>query len=240
MKNNQVNKKHWDNFKEGYSNNWKEAPKVALSKLEINFINKYLNKTYKRILDIGIGNGRILENVLKKSETNSRIYGIDISEEMVRLCKKKFEKENRMKSLKVCDFSTEEINIYDKFDFISAIRVIKYNKDWDNLIHNVYKKLNKNGIFVFSMLNSNSLSRYAHYGIPVYLTNKAEIESILKRMNFEIIEITSLSKLPAFLYLIDNNLYSKLLINIEKLLEKIFGKTLFGKEFFIAVKKKQK
>lgn len=238
MDNNLVNKEYWNNFNKGYSNNWKGASKETLSQREVGFISKYLSRsTGRKILDIGIGNGRIMQKLVEKSREETEIYGIDLSEKMVDVCKQRFEEEKKVKSIRVCDVSAEGISFNDAFDFISAVRVVKYNKNWIKMIENIHNKLDKNGIFVFSMLNNNSLSRFADYGIPIYLTSKKEIETILKNMNFEILEISSFSKLPTLLYLIDNNFYAKILISIEKLLGKIFGKTLFGKEFFIATKK---
>lgn len=238
MENNSLNKQYWDNFNKRYSNNWKEAPKVALSSRELGFINKYLNKiNANKILDIGVGNGRILQNYIENSGDNTEIYGLDISEKMKAICEQMFRDEKKIKSIVVCDTSADGICLENTFDFVSAVRVVKYNKNWTKIIENVYKKLNKDGVFVFTMLNKNSISRFADYGVPIYLTNKTEMESILKKNNFEVLEIKSFSKLPAFLYLIDNKLYAKTLINIEKLLEKILGKIIFGKEFFIAVRK---
>jgi SAM-dependent methyltransferase len=238
MENNSLNKQYWDNFNKRYSNNWKEAPRVALSGRELGFINKYLNKiNANKILDIGVGNGRILQNYIENSGDNTEIYGLDISEKMKAVCEQMFHDEKKIKSIVVCDTSADGICFENTFDFVSAVRVVKYNKNWVKIIENVYKKLNKDGVFVFTMLNKNSISRFADYGVPIYLTNKTEMESILKKNNFEVLEIKSFSKLPAFLYLINNNFYAKILINIEKLLEKILGKIIFGKEFFIAVRK---
>lgn len=238
MYDNLVNKEHWDNFNKGYSNNWRGTSKEALSQRETGFINKYLiRNTVHKILDIGVGNGRIMQNLVEKSSDEVEIYGIDLSEKMVDLCKQRFEEEKKVKSIRVCDVSVEGVCFEHTFDFVSAVRVIKYNKNWVKMIENIHNKLNKNGIFIFSMLNNNSLSRFADYRIPIYLAGKKEIEAILRNMNFEILEISSFSKLPAFLYLIDNNFYSKVLIGIEKFLDVLLGKALFGKEFFIAVKK---
>jgi 2-polyprenyl-3-methyl-5-hydroxy-6-metoxy-1,4-benzoquinol methylase len=236
--NNYNNKQYWDNFNSKYSGNWKSAAKEELSKRELSFVNKYLSRDAKNILDIGVGNGRIMQNIIDKSGDKAEIYGIDISEKMVEICRQKFNNEIKVKAIKICDASAPAGICFDKiFDFVSAVRIVKYNKDWVKMIENVYSKLAPGGVLVFSMLNINSLSRFADYGVAVYQISKKDISALLKNTAFEILEISSVSKLPAFLYHVDNRLYSKLLIGLEKFLEVILGKSLWGKEFFIAVKK---
>jgi SAM-dependent methyltransferase len=240
MDNNILSKKHWNDFNKNYSGNWKGTSKEALSRREVEFVNRYLKKSIMRkILDIGVGNGRIMQNIIENSCDDSKIYGVDLSDKMVEVCKDKFKNNQKVKSINVCDVSENGIYFDETFDFISAIRVVKYNKNWIKMIKNIHNKLNAGGVFVFSVLNKNSLSRFSDYGIPVYLTSKEEMRVILKNINFEILEITSFSKLPAFLYLyfINNVLYSKILTGIEKVLEVLIGKTFMGKEYFIAVRK---
>ena len=239
MVTNLENKKHWDDFNKNYSNNWRSISKELLSQREIKFINKFLNKidSPSKILDIGVGNGRILQNLIKNTNDNTEIFGIDLSDKMVEVCKEKFNNEHKIKSINSCDVAEDGICFEDKFNFISAIRVVKYNINWQKMIKNIYTKLDKEGIFVFTMLNNNSISRFANFGIPVYLTTKDEIRNILNKNNFKILEINCFSKLPAFFYSINNKFYAKLLILIEKLLEKLLGANFFGKEFFVAVKK---
>jgi 2-polyprenyl-3-methyl-5-hydroxy-6-metoxy-1,4-benzoquinol methylase len=239
--NNSKSKEHWDNFNKEYSGNWRGTSKESLSQREVGFVNKYLNRTaMRRVLDIGVGNGRIIENLVEKSNDDAEIYGVDLSGKMVEVCQQIFKNEPKVKLIITCDVSEDGICFDNTFDFISAIRVVKYNKNWMEMIEKVQNKMNKNGIFVFSMLNRNSLSSFSDYGIPVYLTSKKEIKTTLKGMNFEVLEISSFSKLPAFLYLyfMDSGFYAKVLIGIEKILEVFFGETFLGKEYFIAVRKK--
>ena len=57
------NKQHWDKLGIGYSNAWVGKAKQFMSLKEMSFINTFLlRKKPKNILDIGIGNGRILAN----------------------------------------------------------------------------------------------------------------------------------------------------------------------------------
>src|SRR3989344_8620146 len=138
------NKAHWDKVGAKYSKSWSGEPKGFLSRKEINFVNKFLlAKRPKSVLDIGIGNGRILANYLRNTK-QSVIYGIDISEKMVNICKRKFLKNPAVANLTVHDFSKSKLPSDIAFDFISAIRVLKYNRNWAGMIGKISRMLNSN------------------------------------------------------------------------------------------------
>ncbi len=237
---NYKNRCHWEKLNKEYSKNWEGFPKKKLSERETNFVTRFLGKTKGRtLLDIGVGNGRILEKLVKFSSEKSCIFGIDLSDKMADFCRKKFVNEKKIEKIIVCDVARSGICIDERFDFISAVRVLKYNKNWVDMIKNIGKKLEQDGIFVFTMLNENSLSFFSNYGLSTYQVSKKEIKEKVEELGFEMICIESFSKLPAFMYLyfIDSRAYSNLIICCEKILEFILGKNLFGKEFFIAIKK---
>src|SRR3989339_1230640 len=150
MSKNETTKNYWDNYNIKYTNNWVGASKKALSELEINFLYKHLHQQHpQRILDIGVGNGRILSGLIASSNNNSEIFGIDISEKMVEICNQNFSGQTKIKGLAVCDISCEPAPYID-LDLVSAIRVIKYNKDWIKILENVSKSMKQHGIFVFT------------------------------------------------------------------------------------------
>ena len=237
--NNNKNKDYWNNLNINYSKMWEGRAQQEMSKREMSFINYFLEKSSpKKILDIGVGTGRILENYIRNSPPNSEIYGVDISDKMVKICQDKFKNEKGIRAIKVCDVSQKQISFDDDFDFITAIRVLKYNKNWPEILQKIYYQLNKNGIFIFTMLNNNSINRFFKSGIPIYRTTKKELKSIFKKIGYDILEIRSFTKVPDFFYKFSNNLlYVKLLILAEGLLEKILGNTFLGRILFVAVKK---
>ncbi len=234
------NKDYWNNYNLKYTNNWKGRTKKALSKRELSFIHQHMKLVSRpqSVLDIGVGNGRILDFYVANSHVGQEFFGVDIAEKMVDMCKKKFIRNNQVKKIKTCDLSKEEWCFNQSFDFISAIRVLKYNENWTGIIKKVYKKLNRKGIFVFTVLNSRSLSRFANYGTRVQLTNIHELKKILEELDCEVLSIKSFSKLPHYFYSISNNaLYAKLLVALERMLEFFLGGVFFGKILFVAVKK---
>lgn len=237
------NEKHWNNVGGEYAKTWeKNYARKTYSKKEMNFVLKYLSSQKRvNVLDIGIGSGRILENYINYFNTSGQkpnIFGVDIADSMVNFCKKKFLEEGRV-SIARCDIASEDLPFEAKFDFISSIRVLKYNENWPEIVSKIYNKLEPGGTFVFTILNKNSMDHYVKYPVNVYKTTYKDLVNILNSSGFEIIEIRGLSKIKDFFYRdISNNLFfAKFVLFVEQLLDKIFGRRLFCREFFIACKK---
>lgn len=235
-----ANEKYWDNFNSGYSAVWQSAGRQEMSKMELNFIKVYLLKySPKSIIDIGVGNGRILDTVVQYSPKEANIYGIDISQQMVNYCQNKFLNVKKIIEIKVCDMSQENITLKTNFDFATMIRVLKYNENWRDMIKKVYLKLNQNGIFIFSMPNKQSISffsgdTFTENNIPIIYTSKNELTVLMGEIGFKSVKFIAFSKLPNFLYHIcENNFYVKLLLFSERLLDLILGKSFLGRELFV-------
>lgn len=234
------NKKYWEDTNINYSKVWQSRGRQEMSKRELNFIDKCLFKySPRRILDIGMGNGRILENLIKFSSEQAEIFGIDVSEQMVKICREKFKNENKVQQISVCDLSQENICFNENFDFITMIRVLKYNKNWQEMIKKVYDQLNSGGVYIFTMPNKISISyfsgdTFSEKNIPILYTSYNELRKILASVDFKLVEFRAFSKMPNFLYHIcQNKFYVKSLLFIEKALEIILGKSFLGRELFV-------
>jgi len=240
----EINKNYWNDWGINYSQVWQNKAKQVLSNKELNFINKYINlQSPQKILDIGVGNGRILENIIANSKEGAEIYGVDISENMINICRQKFKEEVTVKRLEVCDVSQKDICFDDKFDLITVIRVLKYNRNWVEILDRIYKKLNKGGTCIFSMPNNHSIAGlkkdiFSQNKIAINYTNKKQLNTILSSMKYKSFEAVGFSKIPNIFYdFSNNNIYVTLLLWGEKFLEKIFGKSLFARYLFIICKK---
>lgn len=235
------NKQHWNKLGIEYSKVWDGKSKEFMNFKEMSFINNFLlQKKYKNILDIGIGNGRILLNYLQNTK-NSAIYGIDISSTMVDICKKRFIHNPAVVKLTVCDFSKEKPPFKIAFDFISSIRVIKYNENWSEMIRKIVRILNKDGVAIFDMPNKYSLNIFGFCKIPFFRSSKKQLEDICKQNNLEILDMQSFTRIPDVFYTLSNNkIYATCIITMEILLNKICGKTFLGRILFLAVKKNKR
>ena len=154
---------------------------------------------------------------------------------------KRFGKNPKIVDLRQLNISNELHKLNKKYQFITAIRTIKYNKNWKSILNGLNTKLAPGGIIVFDMLNKNSLNFFSRYDIPLYRTTKKELKDTLGKANFDLLEIKSLSRIPDYFYEISNNaLASRVLFTVERLLTLVFGKTMFGRILYVAAKESPK
>lgn len=98
----------------------------------------------KKILDFGCGTGIYAKLLTKKGAI---LKGFDISPEMIKIAKQ----ENPNLDLKIG--SGYKIPFNEKFDMVLASLVVHYLEDWNTMLKEVARVLNKNGIFIFSTGN---------------------------------------------------------------------------------------
>ncbi len=225
---------HWNSLGEKYSSSWKGVGKEWMNNQEKDFIMKGIgyagDPVNKQVLDVGSGTGRIQEII--KSFGYSDILGVDISQEMISFLSKKFS--DSTVSFKRID-SIREVS--GNYDLITAIRVLKYSDTWKDDLKHLMTLLKPGGIFVFTMPNENSVTRFAPYPIKKYKTNLKELYGIISSEGFEILEICTKFRLPDFLYEFKFETMQKLVILIEKVMNKILPDVLLGKIFYVTVKK---
>jgi SAM-dependent methyltransferase len=93
-----------------------------------------------KFLEIGFGDG----NLLGFFDNEFDIFGVDVSEFVVKNIKEKFESNH----FKLCDVSKEHIPFSVKFDVICAINIVEHLIDPEFALKNIFYSLNKKGIFV--------------------------------------------------------------------------------------------
>lgn len=115
--------------------------------VDLDFFLDEAHRTKGKILEAGSGTGRLFANALN---LGTDIYGIDISESMLKVLKSKISPDHhfRVSLQNITDFSFDF-----KFDLIIApFRVIMHLEDKSDqltAINNVYDHLNHNGRFIF-------------------------------------------------------------------------------------------
>ncbi len=99
----------------------------------------------EKLLDIGIGTGL---SAIPFQEMGLTIYGVDGSEEMIKICKsKKF-----AKKLDVCDLSHGHLPYSDVFfNHVISAGVFHLLADLDELFSEVFRVLRKGGSFSFTV-----------------------------------------------------------------------------------------
>lgn len=134
-------------------------------------IAKLNNISYDNYLDIACGTGNVLLRVGKNFEN---IYGVDLSEDMLRESYDKL-KENRIKGKILCQDMTD-LSLNRKFNLItSVLDSTNYIIEEDELINyfkGVYDHLEDDGIFIFDINSYYKLSEILGNNIYTYNEDK--------------------------------------------------------------------
>ena len=102
----------------------------------------------KSILDLGCGDGNMSAYFMDNGA--SRVYGIDISENMISEANKLYADENRkFEVMKMEDIS----QINEKFDIVYSSLAFHYVEDFNKLLSDIHSLLNENGVLIFSQEN---------------------------------------------------------------------------------------
>jgi ubiquinone/menaquinone biosynthesis C-methylase UbiE len=233
-------KKHWNNVGgENYQHFWNSSlAHKELSKKEEEHVKKFIPQKTIKVLDYGTGSGRFLNVLLKNTSPESEIYALDISEVMVKHCQEKFGMNRKVKGIKTIVENSENIDDHykTKFDFITAVRVLKYNSNWRKILTNLFKILENNGTIIFTMPKKYLIIRLSKPKSP-YRTTIEEIKNFARQNNMEIIDVRGFAKIPDFFYRVNNKLFSKIVLFCESILKSMFGQRLFEREVFYVFRK---
>ena len=118
-------------------------------------------------LDIACGTGNVTIRIAKYFKN---IYGVDLSEDMLREAFEKF-KEARIKGKIICQDMTE-LSLNKEFDLITSVldstNYITDLKDLQNYFNGVYTHLKSNGLFIFDVNSYYKLSEILGNNIYTY------------------------------------------------------------------------
>lgn len=126
-----------------YLDSLNKLPESYYSKYVL-FLMKNLSDKNGKFLDVGCGNGRVLE--LLKKEGYSRGYGVEIS--------KLFVKESKSKGLEV--YLYDGINLPFKnniFDLIGSFNVLEHSSEPELFLKNQIAKLRRGGVIIVACPN---------------------------------------------------------------------------------------
>ncbi len=173
--------------------------------LGMNHLNEFINKnTYDllqisdsdKVLEIGLGNGKFIQNILNCGN-NISYTGIDISHTMITEAKKLNDKFIRIGFMNLILADIEKMPFLEEsFNKICTINTIYFWKNPAKALEGVYRVLSKDGLFMISFrpyIEGQSLN-FSEYGFTEYKTE--EVESIIHKANFKIVEKKSLNEAP--------------------------------------------
>ena len=226
--------KYYDSLGSNYLRTFKSKGMQLLSEQEISFVKSCLpDRSDSKILEIGVGPGRIAKHI----DIFKEYCGIDISPKMIEYCNKRYSSKNKI--FKVHDVSNEIPFKDSYFDFVYAIRVLKYTKDWRKVIREISRITKKGGIICITIPNQRSINRFStKFTLKYNRTYKKELIKILKINKFKIITFISISKLPDLFYnLSEKRSYLSMLFRLEQFLKILFPNQLFDRIFYVMAQK---
>ena len=235
-----ANKAHWESVGASYDSEWDSPAKRLLSERELDFVVRHLAEPEPAAaLDIGMGNGRILERLLAAT-SSTELYGVDVAAAMLAVCEAKFRREPRVKALQLCDVSTDPVPFDRLFGFISAIRVLKYSAAWPGSVARLAKSLEPGGRLVFSMPNRASVNRLSRaYAVPWYQTSPHELLAVCDAAGLRVLEVAGFARLPYVAYRkAGAGPPLKALMGAERTMERLLGRTSLTRELFVAATSK--
>lgn len=228
---------HWDALGGDYEQEWEAPARRALSAAELGFVTAHLDGSPAgRALDVGIGSGRILAAVLGSPRV-TEVVGMDASSAMVAHCRARFAGDPRLASVVVGDAADGPLD-GERFDFVSAIRVLKYEAAWADAVGRLAASLTPGGVLVFSMPNRRSLNVVSRsYAVPWHTTTVGELRALAHRFGLVPVAITAFTKLPHAAYLRPRRAgVARVPVAVDRALGWVLGDRRFGRELFVALR----
>lgn len=127
----------------------KIAEKIYVSE---DFYNEVLNiepNFYGDILEAGVGQGVVLENIVRRGGDNIKsLTGIDISDRLIEMTRA------RLPSAVILKADAEAMPFPDSsFDFVVMVDTFQYLLDFDTALNEVRRVLRSDGIFIVTVPN---------------------------------------------------------------------------------------
>jgi 2-polyprenyl-6-hydroxyphenyl methylase/3-demethylubiquinone-9 3-methyltransferase len=153
---------------------WKEGEALYLSnhlnKSRFEFFESYVpNWKGIKVLDIGCGGGLACEFLAKRG---ANVSGIDLSLNSIKTAQEHAKKSNLQIDYQ-CGVAENLPYEENTFDAVVCFDVLEHVEDWKKVIGEIYRVLNKNGIFLFDTINKTFKSKF----IMIWL-----LEDILKQI----------------------------------------------------------
>jgi len=154
-------------------------------------VSKLFIKNNSNILDIGCGTGSF-EKMLSENINYREIYGLDVSEEMLKIAR--YKNINKNINFINCDISQFDFNS-NYFDAVFSLNSFHHFPNQDLVINKIYDLLKVNGNFIFLDLVKDNFLKNIWIGIVKKLCNEENVDfystdnllSKLKEMGFKVV-----------------------------------------------------
>lgn len=194
------NAQNWSKMAYSDKKNYTLFPSSEIRNFEIANYLKDKNKKSK-ILDIGCADGKLMEDFINLGFQD--LSGIDNSENMISIAKKKLKKNNL--NLNFYTQDVEKIKLKDKYNIITAIGLIEYLNNINKFSIKIDSLLKKNGILIiesrnklFNLYSSNRYTLNDKKKLDKYFEEVTNFEKEFKTKELEQITINVIKKINEY------------------------------------------
>lgn len=156
---------------------------------KIRTVDSYINGG-ETLLDIGCGVGELIE--LEKQKFR-KIYGIDIDEESVKICRKRFENYENVYIIKASINDLDTLFKDMKFDYITALDVLEHIpvEESEKALKIIYNLLKDGGKFTFTGPGMFEKIRIALGRSPTHLHSHSSYgwKKMIEQAGFDVIRV---------------------------------------------------
>jgi 2-polyprenyl-3-methyl-5-hydroxy-6-metoxy-1,4-benzoquinol methylase len=160
---------------------------------KLRIVDRFLDKG-DLLLDIGIGTGDLIE--LEKNKFN-KIYGLDLEQESIELCKKRFENYADIQIFQENIIKIPELFHQEKFDCCTCLDVLEHieEKNIPDILLAINRCLKENGVFIFSGPGIFEKLRIILGRSPTHIHSHSSYvwKKMIKSAGFEIIHIETVN-----------------------------------------------
>ncbi len=178
-------------------------PKGVFGKIICFFMNRANKKMYravvsrisndKKILDIGYGNGYLIEKMYKKSEV--KIVGIDISNDMKVVATKRNQAGVDKGNIELLIGDCCDLQFEDKcFDIVTTINTIYFWNDTVQGLSEILRVLNDGGLFYNVVFSKEYFARTPHTKEIYKVFDKTEYIDLGKKAGFSSVSVADIKE----------------------------------------------
>jgi len=165
-----------------------------LNQIQYKSVVSNLNCSKKdRVLDIGFGNGYLINLLAKKNEGN--FYGIEISDDMLKAGCKRNSELIKQKKIHLTKGNVMDIPYENSFfDKAYTVNTVYFWKDLDKSLSEIKRVLKPNGLFINAIYSKQWLDNinYTQYGFLKYTPK--ELEEAALRNGLKVTQVIETKK----------------------------------------------
>lgn len=163
-----------------------------------NVANMVSLSSSSKLLDIGYGNGYLIQKLYHKSKSN--FYGIDISEDILKNASKKNRKGIVRKKIHLSIGDCCNMKYKDNFfDTVTSVNTVYFWKDTKKGFSEIYRVLKKDGVFLNAFYSKEFLQQLKYTRVGFQYFEPKEIKDLAKKAGFSDVMIKKLSNGRGFI-----------------------------------------